>query len=1107
MVAEPGLPTRISENCSMSDQPSQPFVSWPPATAMTAAGSDALPPASPGGPSLTPTTRPSTGMSPPAKRTSIRLEADDPGPGQYQTIQDLSRAVSRIVAQQALDTAWAKTVQEAITDHAERIDACVYEIKASKRGIKQVEEGMGDMISTTNLNLKGMADNLRDNDVALKKAVEENDVAFKKVVEVNDMALKKAIEGNDAALKTALAANDVYVKAALESVSGRIECLVKAMAEEVDSVVKTVRTQPSRDEMGRAIHGAVTGALTAFPGGDPWMGKTSPASPPGVETGPSAGPSVFQMTPGAPWSGYQPQTPHRRESGGDGGGGRGPGDGRDPGRGGGQGAPTRPPAPSSYSDGHHHPGGPGGHAITLYTKLFDEKVAKDKDLQYDGNDNTGPRWITKTRKYFIGRAPDVKPMLKWAEARGDEPISEDDIKAAGLVMGEADPMILNHHVWAYLNLNLIGNAELIFNNVKDENGLEVWRKLSLSINSKTEARRMVLKNKVQNPSQVNKMEDVPMAIETWEKAHNEYVAAGGGEINEEDMRNSMLKIIPVDLREHIFWKLGEFPTCQKMKEFLRRQIELLGYWRKNFRALHMMDGEPRSQGIDIAGMINNLSSLSPGASPEEMLAVMHKYAGGNFKPGQRSGGQREASKAPPRSAQDFSCVNCGQTGRSAQRCPRPRVDKHDRPCFKCGQKGHFATNCTAGTAAKVVEQTEEPTGPNHWGLCLDVIQGNKGGTCPRECHGEWEKPKRTCKPQQQQVTLGGFLSPNRWEKFGESNKETSAHKSVKPSEKSMDVTDEDTQWEILKSAIEGYEKPEARRTRMATTTNDPPMERPDRKKHITASGQEMYYYEKPTKPQFCHMCGEVSIPKTTQKCPLCNSINCLSDNDELKDEMIELGLMPERADPRPQGNPVQKTAGDENSGRTLSSRRPAHPADGLSGSTLEEAAARGTLSFGDAINFFEVVDGELHGAEEDFPDYIEFEVALDSGAGAHVADRSDAPAYSVEESEGSRTGAGFLSASNQKIRNEGQFTLNLEDDVGSTFTSTFQVAKVSRPLWSVSYIADQGYETTFNEVCAIIRDKKGRQVARIPRRGGLYVGKMKLRNPRKAGFGRQGSRR
>ncbi len=66
----------------------------------------------------------------------------------------------------------------------------------------------------------------------------------------------------------------------------------------------------------------------------------------------------------------------------------------------------------------------------MCTKFFGAKVAKDKDLQYDGSDNAGPRWVTQTRKYFIGRAPDVKPMLQWAEARGAEPISEEDVKGA-----------------------------------------------------------------------------------------------------------------------------------------------------------------------------------------------------------------------------------------------------------------------------------------------------------------------------------------------------------------------------------------------------------------------------------------------------------------------------------------------------------------------------------------------------------------------------------------------------------------------------------------------------------------------------------------------------
>ncbi len=63
----------------------------------------------------------------------------------------------------------------------------------------------------------------------------------------------------------------------------------------------------------------------------------------------------------------------------------------------------------------------------------------------------------------------------------------------------------------------------------------------------------------------------------------------------------------------------------------------------------------------------------------------------------------------------------------------------------------------------------------------------------------------------------------------------------------------------------------------------------------------------------------------------------------------------------------------------------------MEGEALEEAAARTASSFEDAMDLFEVVDGELHSAEEDVPDYFDFEVALDSGAGAHVADRSDAP--------------------------------------------------------------------------------------------------------------------
>ena len=114
-------------------------------------------------------------------------------------------------------------------------------------------------------------------------------------------------------------------------------------------------------------------------------------------------------------------------------------------------------------------------------------------------------------------------------------------------------------------------------------------------------------------------------------------------------------------------------------------------------------------------------------------------------------------------------MSCGRTGHSAQRCPKPKAHEHERPCFKYWQKGSFANNCTAGTAAKVIEQADEPTGPNHWGLCFEVVHGDNG-TCQGDCHGVWEKHKKTCKPQPHQATFGDFLSPNQWEKLGEPRK-------------------------------------------------------------------------------------------------------------------------------------------------------------------------------------------------------------------------------------------------------------------------------------------------------------------------------------------------
>ena len=130
---------------------------------------------------------------------------------------------------------------------------------------------------------------------------------------------------------------------------------------------------------------------------------------------------------------------------------------------------------------------------------------------------------------------------------------------------------------------------------------------------------------------------------------------------------------------------------------------------------------------------------------------------------------------------------------------------------------------------------------------------------------------------------------------------------------------------------------------------------------------------------------------------------------------------------------------------------------------------------------------------------IEFEVALDSGSVVHVCAPSDIPGYLVEDSAGSRRGQEFLMGDGGTIPNLGQSQLNLSDQ-DRDLQSVFQIAAVTRPLMSVGRICDQGHSITFNAVMAVVHAADGSELCKFERKpGGLYVAKLKLRNP--ASFG------
>ena len=101
-------------------------------------------------------------------------------------------------------------------------------------------------------------------------------------------------------------------------------------------------------------------------------------------------------------------------------------------------------------------------------------------------------------------------------------------------------------------------------------------------------------------------------------------------------------------------------------------------------------------------------------------------------------------------------------------------------------------------------------------------------------------------------------------------------------------------------------------------------------------------------------------------------------------------------------------------------------------------------------------------------------------------------------------GSCFVAANGERIPNRGEVSLDMKS--GSIpIKSTFQVSRISRPLWSVGKICDSGCTVTFDAKGASIRHTAGNKELGYFHRsaGGLYEGELDLMKP-EGGFIRQG---
>ena len=195
---------------------------------------------------------------------------------------------------------------------------------------------------------------------------------------------------------------------------------------------------------------------------------------------------------------------------------------------------------------------------------------------------------------------------------------------------------------------------------------------------------------------------------------------------------------------------------------------------------------------------------------------------------------------------------------------------------------------------------------------------------------------------------------------------------------------------------------------------------------------------------------------------------------------------------------------------------PCKPSSSKKGTPAAESFGRSrgdksVTSFDAECRVMEVVypeGAEILAADAVMPRYTTLKVALDSGAGAHVINKADAPGCKISPSAMSRAGAAFIAADGGKIANYGEVMVSMiaVDSTGEQhqISSRFEAADVTRALWSVGLICDSGLGVQFSSDKAIVSDKAGNEICVFHRSNGLYVAEVQVENPMGESFHRPG---
>ena len=158
-------------------------------------------------------------------------------------------------------------------------------------------------------------------------------------------------------------------------------------------------------------------------------------------------------------------------------------------------------------------------------RIFDDKISIHEDFRFNGHKN-GHAWRSKTERYLITRVPALSQILRWAE-REENPISFDRLKVAtgnGLCTYDRDGTATDHTealntaIWGFLGNCIVGEADVMYKQAAQCNGVDAWRRIVRFIDSGRNIRLEQLRQEVRmiRSYPIKNLEGVTVGIASFE---------------------------------------------------------------------------------------------------------------------------------------------------------------------------------------------------------------------------------------------------------------------------------------------------------------------------------------------------------------------------------------------------------------------------------------------------------------------------------------------------------------------------------------------------------------------------------------------------------------